>query len=250
MNNEAIEEAARLLAEAAATGRLLQALPERSRPASVMEAHAMQAVLVEHAGEALAGWKVAIDADGHANWGAIYARDCLQSPATLDSRRMPMLGVEGEVAFRFVADLPAREQPYSRQEISAVLAPFPAIEIVDTRFASYADTPLLDRLADRNSNGGLIVGKAEEGAGARDLSQLRVLLMRNGETIVDRIGGHPRKDPLLPVIAFVHARQGDTAFHKNQVITAGTFTGIVYGKPGERYDLTFEGLGSVSVAFT
>jgi 2-keto-4-pentenoate hydratase len=250
VNNRAIEEAAGLLAEAAATGQLLHALPEGSRPGSAIEAHAIQAVLVERSGQALAGWKVAIDADGRANWGAIYARDSLESPATLDSRRMPMLGVEGEVAFRFVADLPAREQPYSRQEISAVLAPFPAIEIVDTRFASYANTPLLDRLADRNSNGGLILGRAEDGAGARDLSQLRVVLKRNGETIVDRIGGHPRKTPLLPVVAFVHARQGDTAFHESQVITAGTFTGIVYGKPGERYDLTFEGLGSANVEFT
>lgn len=249
MTLDEIEATAKLLAEADRNHRPLAALPEGLHPANPAEAHAIQERLVALLGETVAGWKIATTPEGVATWGVIYARDVFDSPATIAAERMPMRGIEGEVAFRFTADLPARAEPYSRAEIRAVLATIPVIEVVDTRFADYAATPASDRLADRMSNGGLVVGKAEPGAEARDLSQLRVLLTGDGETLLDQVGGHSCGDPLLPVIDFVNARQQSLGFRAGELITAGTLTGLIRGRPGARYTVTFEGLGKASVTF-
>lgn len=238
-----------MLRDAALGGPHPPALPLDDAPRSVADAHAIQALLVAMLGRTVAGWKVATTADGVSTWGAIFAGDCFASPATIEAARMPMLGVEGEIAFRFKAGLPARTALYSRAEIEAVLDPFPAIEIVDTRFARYADAPALDRLADRMSNGGFVFGTSEAGGAALDLSQLHVALKRDGETLLDRIGGHGRGDPLLPVIEFVHAVQAGQDFSAGQFITAGTLTGMVPGERGQRFDLGFETFGSVAVTF-
>src|SRR6185312_8318035 len=176
MDRNGIERAAQLLAETQRGHRHIAALPEH--PASPAEAHAIQARLVELSGETVAGWKILTTAEGVSTWGVIYAADCLASPAKLAAGRMPLRGVEGEVAFRFISDLPARSTPYSREEIRAALTAIPVIEIVDSRFEDFQGTGVLDRLADRMSNGGLIVGTATAGADARDLSTLRVTLKR------------------------------------------------------------------------
>ena len=43
------------------------------------------------------------------------------SPAHLAVAEVPHLGVEGETAFRFTRDLPARNSPYAREEIAAAV---------------------------------------------------------------------------------------------------------------------------------
>jgi 2-keto-4-pentenoate hydratase len=249
MNSEETGRAARLLANADRNHSHIAALPDGLHPGSPSEAMALQAQVVSLSGETVAGWKVATTAEGVSTWGAIYARDVLASPAKLEAGRMPMRGVEGEVAFRFVRDLPARTAPYSREEIEAVLTAFPAIEIVDSRFESYAGTPATDRLADRMSNGGIVIGKAEAGADKLDLSQRHVTLTCDGKTILDQVGGHSRGDPLLPAIEFIHARQEQLTFRTGQFITAGTLTGMIQGTPGQRYEVTFDGLGGVGLTF-
>lgn len=249
MTRDEIEAAATALAEADRSHQPLATLPGGLHPASPAEAHAIQERLVALTGETIAGWKIATTPEGVATWGVIYRRDVFDSPARVAAGRMPMRGIEGEVAFRFTADLPARTEPYSRAEIRAVLAAIPVIEIVDTRFADYAATPANDRLADRMSNGGLVVGEAEPGADARDLSRLRVTLIGESDTLIDQVGGHSRGDPLLPVVDFINARQQSLGFHRGELITAGTLTGLIRGEPGGRYRVTFEGLGTASVTF-
>jgi 2-keto-4-pentenoate hydratase len=249
MTPDQIEAAAQALAGADRSHQPIAALPGHVHPASPAEAHAIQERLVALSGETIAGWKIATTPEGVATWGVIYERDVFESPARVAAGLMPMRGIEGEVAFRFTADLPARAAPYSRAEIRTLLAAIPVIEIVDTRFADYAATPVLDRLADRMSNGGLVVGTAEAGADARDLSKLRVTLIGESDTLLDQVGGHSRGDPLLPVIDFVNARQQSLGFHAGELITAGTLTGLIRGEPGGRYRVTFEGLGTASVTF-
>jgi 2-keto-4-pentenoate hydratase len=194
----------------------------------------------------VAGFKVATDPAGIAMYGAIYADDCLDSPAGVSAKRYPLLGIEGEIAYRFTADLPARDAPYDRAELERVLVAFPAIEIVDSRFESYADTPMLDRLADRMSNGAMVLGRAD--GAAPDFAAIRVVLRLDGEVVLDQVGGHSRRDPFLPVVEFIRSVQARRGFAAGQFITAGTFTGLVFGAPGQHYTVEFVGFGMVSAA--
>ncbi len=242
MDRSAEDEAVRLLGEAARSRRPVVALPEKSAPASPAEALAIQDRIVAGSGRVVAGWKVATTPEGVASYGAIFADDCYTSPATVPKERYPLMGVEGEVAFRFTGDLPMGP-PLSDDGIKAILEPFPAFEIVDSRFSSYAGTPATTRLADRMSNGGMVLGKAE--ANDVDLSRLPARLSVSGAVVVDQIGGHARVDPFLPALEFVRALHPRLAFTAGQFITTGTFTGLRFGNSGEVWELDFVGLGQV-----
>lgn len=249
MSPDAMDEGVRLLLEAARSGRPLPSLPEASRPATAAEALVAQERLVKALGEEVAGWKVATDAEGVVMWGAILAPDCFASPAQIPSARMPLMGVEAEIAFRLDRDLPVRPEAYSREEIEAAVTAFPAIEIVDSRFASYTGTPMLDRLVDRMSNGGIVCGAPQAGWRALQLAEIPVTLDVDGTQAVNQVGGHARGDPLLPALEFIRAVQHRHPLRAGQFITTGTFTGLRTGKPGERYRVAFAGLGEAEVRF-
>ena len=244
MDSAAEDIAVTLLHEAATSGRHLAELPGESRPGTVAEAHAIQDRLVHRSGKAVAGWKVSTAAGGEVMYGAIYGDDCHPSPAVVPASKYPLMGIEAEIAFRFRNDLPPRERSYSREELTALLVPFPVFEIVDSRFASYVDTAPIIRLADRMSNGGMVIGRADAEVSA-DPAAVHVRLAVSGTTVVEQVGGHARKDPLLPAIEFINARQKVQGFAAGEFITCGTFTGLRFARAGEVYEVEFDGLGSV-----
>lgn len=242
-------EAARLLAAQPRARRTLTALPEALRPATIEDAHGIQAALVELSGGVIAGWKVATNEQGQAMWGAILPEDCLASPATIEADRFPLRGIEGEVAIRFEHDLPARRALYTRGDVEAAVVAFAAIEIVDSRFADYRAAPFLDRLADRMSNGGMVIGPDCPAWRLLDLTRLRVRLLIDGQVRADHAGGHNRGDPLLPAMEFINAVQATTDFRRGQFITTGTCTGLAFGEAGQTVTVAFEGLGGAAVTF-
>jgi 2-keto-4-pentenoate hydratase len=224
-----LDLAVALLADAARTGVAIGALPEKSRPASVAEALSIQDALVAGSGGKVAGWKVATSSAGEVMYGAIYADDCVPSPAIVESKRYPLLGLEAEVAYRFTKDLPARPVPYLREDVERILVPLAVFEIVDSRYTNYNDTPILDRLADRMSNGGMVLGpnlKASVVAGS-------IVLTVDGETVFDGLGEHARGDPLLPALDFVRAAQHRHTFQVGEFITTGTLTGLRFLRAGQ-----------------
>jgi 2-keto-4-pentenoate hydratase len=241
-----IETSARALADARRSGRLLTALP--ARPQTIAEAHAIQDATVAALGEKIAGWKVAV-VDGQVMRGGLIGSRVLASPTRMLAASVPMLGLEVEIAFRFDRALPPREEPYTKDQIADVVTALVAIEVVDTRFASYADTPTIDRLADFISNGGLVTGTARPDWRSIDLTALKARLSINGTTVVEQVGGHVTRDPFIPAIALVNALRHDH-IAQGCVITTGTFTGLYIAKPGDRVVASFEGFGSAELQFT
>jgi 2-keto-4-pentenoate hydratase len=243
------EIAIELLANAARTHDRVEALPASGKPASIAEALLMQEQLLSVLGKPVGGFKVATNPSGVPMWGAILADDIRASPATLDGTSYAPMGVEGEIAFRLDRDLPQRMEAYSRAEIEAALTALPIIEVVSSRFKSYQDTPIVDRLVDRMSNGALILGKPRPDWRDIDLSRLRVTLTCDGIDLVDRIGGHSRVDPLLPVIEFVNAVQSHKSLKAGEIIAAGTLTDLLFAKPGQHYVINFHDFGQIELTF-
>jgi 2-keto-4-pentenoate hydratase len=245
MDRSAIEAAARALADARRSGRPIEALPAFARPKTVADAHAIQDASVLALGETIRGWKVSI-ADGEMMRGVILGSRMLASPAHMRAADLPMLGIEAEIAFRFDRDMPPREHAYEAHEIAEAVTAFVAIEAVDSRFKSYADTPVLDRLADFMSNGGFIVGTARSDWRKFDLATLKATLSIDGRTVVEKVGGHATRDPILPAIALANALRAE-GIAKGRVITTGTYTGLYIARPGDRVMATFEGFGSAEL---
>lgn len=249
MNPIAIAAAARLLAEARQSGTRLDALPENARPSTNAEAHAVQDALIDLVGEPVAGWKVAGITPESVMRGAILGGRLLPSPATIPAGMMPLRGIEAEVAFRFDSDFPDRDEPYAYEEVVAAVVPLAVIELVDSRFASYADTPPQHRLCDFMSNGGLVYAEPLAEWRDIDLVSIPVVLRSDAATLADSKGGHANGDPLLPAVALVNALRNGRHIRAGQIVTTGSYTGLKFAAAGERIEAAFEGLGRVEVTF-
>jgi len=268
MDKANIDEAASVLAAARRKRVRIGALPPACRPTSIKEGHAIQDALALALGAAVGGYKAAPPArpdpsrphdesDATAPWSNpegirafIFEPTIHASPCVFPSTEAPQCGVEGEIAFRFRRDLPPRAAPYSRDEIAAVVDAYPAIEIVSSRYASPQEMTFLDKLADCVSNSGFVYGAKCTDWQRLRLADLTVKLVVNGETIVDRVGGHPMGDPFVIVEALVEMMRPTVGVKAGQFVTCGSHTGLPYFKPGDVCRVEFEALGDVQVTFS
>ena len=250
LDQEAIGQAASLFVAARRTGRLISALLAGVKPANAADAHAIQEATAAALGEKIAGWKVGVPTDGQLLRGALLRSLIFDNPARISAKLAPMLGVEAEIAFRFDRDLPPAKRDYTYDEIAAAVTAFPAIEVVATRFADYAATPILDRAADCVSNGAFVRGIPVADWRRHDLSKIAVTLTIGGKEIVRRMGGHGAGDPLLPAVALVNVFRHGAGVKAGQVMTTGTYTGLNFAKPEQTVVAAFTGFGSAEVRFT
>jgi 2-keto-4-pentenoate hydratase len=251
MNPTRIAEAAGLLAAARQSGARIAALPASATPQSVREAHAIQDEVVKRIGAQVGAYKAnAPTAALEGVRGLVFAPVIRTSPASFPTDEAPQCGIEGEVAFRFRRDLPARAAPYSREEVASALDACAAIEVVSSRYADSDTATVLDKLADNISNGGFVAGALLEDWRRLDLGQIKVRLTVNGETVVEKAGGHPIGDPLGVAVALVEMMRGAGGVKAGQYVTCGSYTGLRYLKPGDHCQVAFADLGEAELTFT
>jgi 2-keto-4-pentenoate hydratase len=250
MDEQHINQAAALLVQARRSMQPIAGLPETCRPASVTDAHAIQDATTAALGKAVGAFKAMAPPNGEPNRGVIYDGTILATPARMPAATVPACGVEGEVAFVFRRDLPPRDRPYTRDEVSAAADPLVAIEVIDSRYADRNAVSNLENLADSISNGGFVHAPPVADWRALALGELRVRLTVNGETVIDKEGGHPTGDPLGAAVALVNMLRDKTGVRAGQFVTCGSWTGLRFLKPGDVCGVAFEGLGAAEVTFT
>lgn len=247
MNQSSADKAAALLIAARRTRVPLDRLPEDCRPAGIEDAFAIQAATVAQLHDRIAGWKVGGVVDGHVSYGVLLASRAMPSPARIGAADVPLLGMEAEIAFRFVRDAPPRQQPYAYAEVAERVTAFPAIEIVATRYRDYAGTPFIERLADCMSNGAFVAGAECPHWRSVDLATLAVTLEFGDRLVVQRFGGHAAGDPLLPAVDLVNELRSGSGVAAGQVMTTGTYTGLNFAAPGQRVRAAFADCGIAEV---
>ena len=249
MDQAAIDKAAALFVAARHGGARIDRLPPECRPVSGRDALAIQDATVRKLGEKIAAWKVAAPVDGVLMRGAILQSRMFNSPARVPASLVPLLGAEAEIAFRFDAGLPERDRDYTYAEVADAAVALAAIEIVDTRFRSYKDTPLLDRSADCISNGGLVQGAPRKDWRQLDLAKIEVSLLVDDAVVVQHVGGHAAGDPLLPAVALANDLRRAGGLPRGIVVTTGTYTGMNFVKPGQSVTARFAGFDAVELRF-
>jgi 2-keto-4-pentenoate hydratase len=247
MTQDEIAAAARLLAEVRRGGPPLAALPVP--PGSIAEGHAIQDATAELLGLPVGAFKAAAVGADEPSRGLIYADTIHPSPARIPAAVVPLCGVEGEVAFRFTADLPPRAAPYTRAEVAAAVAPCAAIEVITSRYQDQAQRSMLEKLADCVSNGAFVPAAPVAGWEKLDLVGIRVSLLVNGETVLEQNGGNPSGDPLRVATVLANLLRDGRGVRAGQFVTCGTFTGLRFLKPGDTCTVRFAGLGEASVTF-
>lgn len=222
---------AAVLLEARAGGAPVDTAREPG-PADLDEAYRVQdLVLRALAGGARPGaWKAIAPRPGTEPAAApVPPAQVVSSPARLPAGRT-LLGVEPEIAFRLGADLQPEEA-------------LVAIELCETRLASWESAPALWKIADFQSNAALIVGSGTRAWRAIDFAAQRVSLLVNDRVVRDAVGSHPAKDPslLLPWMLQHCARRG--GLKAGDIVTTGSWMGIVAVRPGDDIVARFSGIG-------
>lgn len=247
MDAASIARAAALLVEARRSRTPLTRLPEDCRPTQVADALAIQAQTVALLQERVAGWKVGGVVDGALTYGVLVASRVMRSPGRIAVADVPLLGMEAEIAFRFLRDMPPRAEAYTYAEVAERVVAFPAIEVVATRYVDYAGTPFAERLADCMSSGAFVIGIERLRWRGFDLARLPVTLQFGDQVIVQQVGGHAAGDPLLPAVDLVNVLRTGPGVVAGQVMTTGTFTGLNFAAPGQHVRAAFDGFGVAEI---
>ncbi|NVK40932.1 MAG: fumarylacetoacetate hydrolase family protein [Oceanospirillaceae bacterium] len=248
-----IERAASLLLNAYREQRQIEALPAELEPGCVEDAYAIQdRVAGELSSGRVRAWKTGAPNPETTPYGApIFDQAVLESPALIAAEQLHMIGVEVELCYRLGRDLPARDEPYSDEEVAAAIAGVQvAVEVVDTRLRQWQECAELWKLADNQINAALVMGSGTDDWRGLDPSRLTGQLVVNGVLQVEGRGCHSVGDPfrLLPWMAN-HLTGRNGGLKQGDLVTTGTWTGMVFVRPGDEIVGRFPGIGEARVSF-
>ncbi len=249
MNENDINAAAKLLAEARRTGAKRTPLPLELQPKSIDEGHAIQDATMVLLNATVGGWKVGLDKTGTMSRAPILKEVVQTNPGHVEKSSTHLRGIEAEIAFRFLKDLPARDRDYSRSEVEDAVEAFPAIELLDSRYAEPGPLSTLEKLADCIIQGGIVCGTPRPDWRSIDWSKLEIVLTVDGTDISAGTGTHPVGDPVAPVVALVNALRKTSGVRTGQIMTAGTWTGVNFVGPDSLAVANFDGFEPVLVQF-
>lgn len=233
-------------------------LPEECRPADRAAGYAAQREIIRCSGQPVVGWKIAatsaagqkhIGVDGPLA-GPLLANRVLDSGATIPLDGNIMLVAEAEFAFKFRVELPARAEPYTRQEVlAAVESIHPAIEVPDSRYNDFVRVGAPQLIADTACACWFVLGPAANVEWqARDLVTHAVTAYRNGTHAATGRGGNVLGDPRIALTWLVNElRTYADGIHAGQFVTTGTCVIPVAISPGDRFRADFGDVGSVDV---
>lgn len=218
-------------------------------PVDEAEAWAVQREVLRRRDGRIGGYKCATPAGKPTSAALLDARGVKASPTSWPVPPGGRIGIETEVAFRLAHDLPPRSTPYAREEVmEAIAACFPTIELVVSRYADITAVSPLENAADSIAHEALVCGADVPDWRKLDLDDLHVRQVAGGSVQVDRRGSAPPGPPLqsltwlanhLPAFG-LHLKAGD-------VITTGSWTGLLYVPGGQRITGGFAELGEVVV---
>jgi 2-keto-4-pentenoate hydratase len=194
-------------------------------------------------------WKVgAASRDAVPNAAPLPPKHVVRSPATFAAGTFNRILIEGEIAFRLRA--PLGDIATDSSTVAAVGEWVVTIEVVDPRYANLDDAAPTLRLADHGMHGALVVGSGGPLPGTVDWTSLVARVRRDGELVKETRGEHPLGNLLflLPWLAR-HATGHGVPLGAGDIVTAGTWTGVLEAFPGETIDVEFPAIGAASARF-
>lgn len=218
-------------------------------PADEAGSWAIQRAVLAATGGRIGGYKCATPTGKPPSGALLDAAGLVRSPARWPLPAGASIGIETEVAFRMARALPPRGTPWTRAEVmDAVAGCFPAIELVVSRYADAGQVSLTEAMADNVAHAGLVLGEDVPDWRARDLDDLLVRQTADGVVQVERRGANPAGDALLSLTRLANHLHGfGLQLEAGQVVTTGSWTGLLSVPAGTRVVGGFEGFGEVVV---
>jgi 2-oxopent-4-enoate/cis-2-oxohex-4-enoate hydratase len=155
---------------------------------------------------------------------------------------------EAEIALILKSDL--RGPGVTPAHVLAATASIaPCFEIVDSRIANW-DIRIVDTVADNASCGVFVLGAARVDPRGLDLAALKVQVWKNEQPLSEGLGSAVQGSPLASV-AWLANTLGAYGVELNagDIILSGSLVPLEPARPGDRFRLQLEGVGSASIAF-
>jgi len=254
-------------AQAIATARRnrtpLDALPAEIAPRDEADGYRIQRAvhdLLLPSDGALAGYKIGCTSNvmqdylgiPHPCSGGVFARGMHDSGASFGHADFVRAGVECEIAVRLKRDLSPSEFPFTTAWVTeAIEAYYPAIEIVDDRYAKWETLGAPTLIADDFFAAGCVLGDKVARSDAPDLLEIVGRAIVNDTEAGHGTGadvlGHPHH--ALAWLANHLAAEGKGLF-AGQIVLTGSLVKTIWLNPGDRVAIELEGLGRVEAQFT
>ncbi|HUA89268.1 MAG TPA: fumarylacetoacetate hydrolase family protein [Steroidobacteraceae bacterium] len=133
--------------------------------------------------------------------------------------------------------------------LGATEAIAPCFEVVDSRIARW-DIGIVDTVADNASCGVFVLGEARVDPRPLDLAALKVRVWKNEQPLSEGLGSAVQGSPLASVAWLANTLGAyGVELKAGDIILSGSLVPLEPARPGDRFRLELEGVGSARVGF-
>ncbi len=167
---------------------------------------------------------------------------------SLSAAKLIQPRAEGEIAFVLKKDLRGPGVTED-QVIDATDYVSPCFEIVDSRIRDWK-IKIQDTVADNASCGVFVLGPDRVDPRTLDLAAVKMDILKNGEHIAAGLGSAVQGHPATAVawLANTLGRFG-IPFLAGEIILSGSLAPLLPITPGDRFEMTLDGIGGASIGF-
>jgi 2-keto-4-pentenoate hydratase len=241
------------------TGGGLVDMSEYTSPLNEDEAYALQSEVAALFQSGTVGWKLgATNANTLQLLGfaepfisPLLATHCFGNNAEVPVFMDHSPALETEFLVKLAADLPARDEPYTHDEVAAAIEYVcPAFEIVACRVVGGLNTAGLMLIADGAVNQSVVHGEVVENWQHADLSDHSLRVDIDGVEVATGSSNLLLWGSPLGAVAWLaaHRQLGTRGLRSGDLIITGTCGGLIPLHPGARAEADFGSLGSVALS--
>ncbi|MEX1029227.1 MAG: 2-keto-4-pentenoate hydratase [Paenibacillaceae bacterium] len=259
MNQVNVQQLSNELASARESGRGIAPLTEKYPNLSIHEAYQVQLETVSKElglGKIITGKKIGLTSKAmqqllgvpEPDYGHLFDDMVVENGGSISIDNVLQPKVEAEIAFILKKDL-AGPNVTVLDVLRATEYVLPALEIVDSRIANWK-IKLPDTIADNASSGLYVLGGRPTRVDQIDLTQIGMVLSKNGELVNTGVGaavmGHPAN-----CVAWLANKLSsfDIRLKAGEVILSGALSAAVDANRGDSFTARFAHIGQVSVHF-
>jgi 2-keto-4-pentenoate hydratase len=182
------------------------------------------------------------------DFGILFADMQVPEGETIQLVRLLQPRIEAEVAFELGSDIDV-SNPTVADIIRATAFVMPALEIVGSRIKKW-DISIVDTIADNASSGLFVVGRDKRRLKGLDLREVVMRMTRHGDVVSEGKGAACLDNPLNAVawLAGELGRRG-RPLRAGDIVLSGALGPMVQVNPGDEFEATITGLGTVSARF-
>jgi 2-keto-4-pentenoate hydratase len=182
------------------------------------------------------------------DFGILFSDMSAEDGGKIEFDKLHQPRAEAEIAFILGDDLTSSSLSMAGL-IDAIEFAAPAIEIVGSRIRGW-DIQISDTIADNASSGAYVLGGARESLSSFDPVAASMVMTRNGQPVSSGTGAACLGNPLDAALWLAGQILGrGRRITAGQVLLTGALGPMVEVSPGDIFEATISGLGSVSVAF-